>query len=221
MFTKQELLLIGQTLNQRRNWLAKQLTQGTQPPSSDPQAQQTLKQIEALLGKISAQVKQGDSKPGDALNHYISPKATTLKDAAIQRRRNLSAEEIRVLIVDDDQLICELLNVYLRDMGIVHIDTANDGLKAISLIYDANPVFDLVLCDWNMPVKSGIDVHKAMHAAERYQASVFMLVTAIAEAKQIRSAIESGIDDYVIKPIEQEKLRGKMGSFFPKLADDS
>ncbi len=212
MFTKQDLLLIGQTLTQRRNWLAKQ------PSEADSSVIQTLKHLDTLIGRISAELKQSSAKAGDPLNHYISPKATSIKETAIQRRRNLSAEQIRVLIVDDDQLICELLNVYLRDMGITLIETATDGLMAISLIYDANPVFDLVLCDWNMPVKSGIDVHKAMHAAERYNASVFMLVTAIAEAKQIRAAIESGIDDYVIKPIEQDKLRAKMANYFPKLA---
>ena len=214
MFTKQDLLLIGQTLSQRRNWLVKQLAQ-----TEDPKSAQTLNQIESLIAKISAELKASPATPGEPLNHYVSAKGTSIRDAAILRRRNLSAEQIRVLIVDDDQLICELLSVYLRDMGIAFIETATDGMKAISAIYEANPVFDLVLCDWNMPVKSGIDVHKAMHAAERYNASIFMLVTAIAEAKQIRAAIESGIDDYVIKPIEQDKLRAKMASFFPRLGE--
>jgi two-component system chemotaxis response regulator CheY len=42
-----------------------------------------------------------------------------------------------------------------------------------------------------------------------------MLVTAVSEAKQIRSAIEDGVDDYVIKPIEQDKLLKKIARFFP------
>ena len=85
------------------------------------------------------------------------------------------------------------------------------------MMYDANPVYDLVLCDWNMPTKSGIDVHNAMRAAERYLGTVFMLVTAVSDAKQIRSAIEEGVDDYVVKPIEQEKLIKKISRFFPLL----
>jgi len=213
MFNKQELQLLGQTLTQRRNWLARNLEQ---TPTPDPQAQQTLKQIDQLLSKISAEIKGPQNLP-DTVNHFISTKAMSMRDTAIKRRRNLVAEEIRVLIVDDDQLICELMRAYLENMGITGIDITTDGLKAINMIYEANPIYDLVLCDWNMPVKSGIEVHRAMHAAERYQASIFILVTAVAEAKQIRAIIESGIDDYVVKPIDQDKLLTKMASFFPKL----
>ena len=92
---------------------------------------------------------------------------------------------------------------------------ANDGLKGISTLYDANPVYDIVLCDWNMPIKNGLDVHNAMRAAERYMEACFMLVTAVTEAKQIRSAIEEGVDDYVVKPIEEEKFIRKIARHFP------
>jgi two-component system chemotaxis response regulator CheY len=129
----------------------------------------------------------------------------------------MEPKKIKVLVVDDDDLIATLMKAILQSVGIQQIDVATDGLKAISMLYDANPVYDLVLCDWNMPIKSGLDVHNAMRAAERYMETCFILVTAVTEAKQIRSAIEEGVDDYIVKPIEEQKIIGKIARHFQQI----
>lgn len=223
MFNKQELQVIGQTLIQRREWLLKQVGK-PEFAAQKNQNTRTLQLIDAALAKITASIRQTDSAvvpaptAKETVNHYISSRAVSpTKQLAIDRRMGLEAEDIRVLVVDDDQLICDLLNVYLRSGGILQIDTASDGMKGINMMFNANPTYDLILCDWNMPAKSGIDVHNAMRAAERYHHAIFMLVTAVSEATQIRSAIEEGVDDYVVKPIEQDKLFKKIRRFFPKL----
>lgn len=222
MFSKQELQVIGQTLLQRREWLLKQIDK-SEFAAQKSQNTRTLQYIDTALAKITATIRNSDTPPAspslakDSVNHYISARSVSpTKQAAIDRRLNLEAEDIRVLVVDDDQLICDLLSVYLRAGGILQIDTASDGMIGINMMFNANPIYDLILCDWNMPTKSGIDVHNAMRAAERYHHAIFMLVTAVSEAAQIRSAIEEGVDDYVVKPIEQDKLFKKIGRFFPK-----
>jgi two-component system chemotaxis response regulator CheY len=217
MFTKQELQVINQTLTQKREWLAKNIS------SAEGQArialEQNLQSIESILQKISSPLRTTGEKT--SVNHYISEKTISpIRQAALTRRLELAPGHIRVLLVDDDQLICELVDAYLRAAGIQLIDYANDGMRGISMMYEANPIYDLVLCDWNMPGKSGIDVHNAMRAAERYLGTVFMLVTAVSEAKQIRTAIEDGVDDYVVKPIEQDKLMKKIARFFPRVKAD-
>jgi two-component system chemotaxis response regulator CheY len=216
MFTKQELQVINQTLTQKREWLAKNIS------SAEGQArialEQNLQSIESILQKISSPLRTTGEKT--SVNHYISEKTISpIRQAALTRRLELAPGHIRVLLVDDDQLICELVDAYLRAAGIQLIDYANDGMRGISMMYEANPIYDLV-CDWNMPGKSGIDVHNAMRAAERYLGTVFMLVTAVSEAKQIRTAIEDGVDDYVVKPIEQDKLMKKIARFFPRVKAD-
>ncbi len=219
MFTKLELQIIGQTLAQKRDWITKNI--GNAQGNSKVQMEQSLLHIDSVLQKIATQSKPVTSEKG-AINHYISEKfISPIRQAAIARRNDLMPGQIRVLIVDDDQLICELVAAYLHSVGIHLIDFANDGMRGISMMYDANPIYDLVLCDWNMPGKSGIEVHGAMRAAERYVGTVFMLVTAVTEAKQIRAAIEDGVDDYVVKPIEQEKLTKKIARFYPNLKIDS
>ncbi len=213
MFTKLELQVIGQTLTQKRDWITKNIANAE--GSAKTQMEQTLQTIESALQKITAQLRPASAEKAP-VNHYISEKSVSpLRQAAINRRLELAPGQIRALIVDDDQLICELVSAYLHSVGIFLVDFANDGMKGVSLMYDANPPYDLVLCDWNMPEKSGIEVHSAMRAAERYLGTVFMLVTAVTEAKLIRAAIEDGVDDYVVKPIEQDKLIRKIARFFP------
>lgn len=217
MFTKQELQVIGKTLAQKRDWMVKNLN-NTEVDKTKAQLLQDLALIESTLQKVSEQLRTLEATNPERVNHYISTKVISpIRQAAFGRREELLPAQIRVLVVDDDQLICELINAFLRASGIYQIDFANDGLKAIGAMYDANPIYDLVLCDWNMPTKSGIDVHNAMRAAERYLGTVFMLVTAVTEAKQIRAAIEDGVDDYVVKPLEQDKLIKKIARFFPQV----
>ena len=104
--------------------------------------------------------------------------------------------KVSVLVVDDAPFIRDLVRKSLRNhFPGIHIEEAVNGRKAQQMLGKQD--FDLILCDWNMPTKSGLDVHNAMRAAERYQHAIFMLVTAVAEASQIRSAIEEGVDDYV------------------------
>lgn len=223
MFTKQELQVIGKTLAQKHEWITKNL-HNTDIEKSKAQLIQDLSLIESTLQKVSNKLRTLEAPITEQINHYVSTKVVPpIRQAALARRQELQPGQIRVLVVDDDQLICELINAFLRASGIHQINFANNGLKAIEVMYDANPIYDLVLCDWNMPTKSGIDVHNAMRAAERYMGTVFMLVTAVTEAKQIRAAIDGGVDDYVVKPLEQDKLIKKIARFFPlvKLSNES
>ena len=226
MFSKHELQVIGQTLIQRREWLTKNMHK-PEMANAKPQNERTLQIIESAVLKITNSLRPPaeattNEIARDGINHYISqPSTSPSRQAALERRQNVAPENIRVLVVDDDQLICDLLTAYLRSLGVTQIDTANDGMKGINMMFNANPIYDLVLCDWNMPAKSGIDVHNAMRAAERYHHAIFMLVTAVTEANQIRSAIQEGVDDYVVKPIEQDKLAKKIGRFFLKVKSTS
>ena len=220
MFTKQELQIIGQTLAQKRDWISKNLEK-VEAGKSRTQLEQNLPLIESALQKITDALRTSDAPTTEQVNHYISTKVVSpIRQAAFGRRQELLPGQIRVLVVDDEQLICDLVKSYLQTAGIDHIDIAHDGLQAINQMYDASPIYDLVLCDWNMPGKSGIEVHNAMRAAERYLGTVFMLVTAVTEAKLIRSAIEDGVDDYVVKPLEQDKLIKKIARFFPHVKSE-
>lgn len=220
MFTNQELQLMGKTLMQRREWLVKNLD-NPELASSRSQNQHAIKLLDGILNKLSKQLQSTestdnttDTREQTTVNHFISQKQAT---PAQMRRQQLTPDQIKILVVDDDNLLLELLIAILNSAGINKIDVASDGMKAITAMYETNPVYDLVLCDWHMPGKNGMDVHNAMRASERYHGTIFMLVTAVTEAKQIRDAIEQGVDDYVVKPLEQEKMLRKIARHFPQV----
>jgi two-component system chemotaxis response regulator CheY len=221
MFNKQELQIMGKTLMQRREWLVKNLD-NPDMAAARQQNQQAIQLLDSILGKISKQLQpeateargQEVREQSTSVNHYISQK--TASPAQI-RRQQLTPDQIKVLVVDDDNLLLELLTAILNSAGITKIEVSNDGRKAVTMMYETNPVYDLVLCDWHMPEKNGIDVHTAMRASERYHGTIFMLVTAVTEAKLIRDAIEEGVDDYVVKPLEQEKMLKKIARHFPQV----
>lgn len=209
MFTKSEAQVVTKTLMHRQEWLSKNLS-NPEMANNKVQNQQTLELIESALGKLADLYK---STPENIPN--ISAKSSKVSVAT--KRSLMEPKKIKVLVADDDDLIATLMKAILQSVGIQQIDVATDGLKAISMLYDANPVYDLVLCDWNMPIKSGLDVHNAMRAAERYMETCFILVTAVTEAKQIRSAIEEGVDDYIVKPIEEQKIISKIARHFQQI----
>ncbi len=214
MFTKPEIQVIAKTLLHRREWLGKNID-APEMASTKAANQQTLELIDSVLNKLGI-LNKPQLNETTALN---TPVAITkaAKPSGTQKHADLTPDKMKVLIVDDDLLIGSLLQALLSSVGIQQIDVAQDGLKAITMLYDANPVYDLVLCDWNMPIKNGLDVHNAMRAAERYIDTCFMLVTAVTEAKQIRAAIDEGVDDYVVKPIEEHKIIAKIARHFPKI----
>lgn len=224
MFNKQEIQLIGKTLTQRRDWLIKSLD-NPELSGNRAQHQQTIQLLDNILDKLGKQLQNnlpevpvGDSQEVTRVNHFISQRATpSSKQAAQIRRQQLMPEQIRVLVVDDDNFLIELVKAILNSAGITRVDLANDGMKAVNMLYEATPIYDLVLCDWHMPEKNGIDVHTAMRASERYLNAIFMLVTAVTEASQIREAIDEGVDDYVVKPLEQEKMLRKIARHFPQV----
>jgi two-component system, chemotaxis family, chemotaxis protein CheY len=210
MFTKPELQVIAKILLQRREWLNKSIHDPEQA-TTKIQNQETLNIIDNILTKLGLKPKVTPAPQETA----PSPSNKPTKSAAALKHSQMKPEDIKALIVDDDNLIVMLLQTILTSAGIKKVDTTEDGLKAISMLYDANPVYDLVLCDWNMPIKNGLDVHNAMRAAERYIDTCFMLVTAVTEAKQIRAAIDEGVDDYAVKPIEEQKIIKKIARHFP------
>ncbi len=222
MFSKPELQLMGKTLMQRREWLVKNLD-NPEMAAARQQNQQAIQLLDSVLSKLSKQLQSSPTETetreqSTSVNHYISQKATSpTRQAAQIRRQKLMPDQIKVLVVDDDNLLIELLTAIVNSAGIHNVDIANDGMKAVTMMFDANPVYDLVLCDWHMPEKNGLDVHTAMRASERYHNTIFMLVTAVTEAKQIRDAIDEGVDDYVVKPLEQEKMLKKIARHFPQV----
>lgn len=106
----------------------------------------------------------------------------------------------RILVVDDDPALAEMLTIVLRGEG---FDTAvvADGNKAIPALRELKP--DLVLLDLMLPGMNGIDVCKGIRAESGVP---IVMLTAKTDTVDVVLGLESGADDYVVKPFKPKEL---------------
>jgi DNA-binding response OmpR family regulator len=104
-----------------------------------------------------------------------------------------------VLVVDDDPVILKLLTVNFELEG-YDVLTATHGAEALDVARERRP--DVVVSDIMMPVMSGIDLVVAMQADADLATIPVVLLSAKAQAADVRAGIEAGAADYVTKPFE-------------------
>ena len=119
-----------------------------------------------------------------------------------------SREKIQILVVDDNQPARQLIKSTLAIAGYTAITEAVDGAKALEQLH-RHP-FDLIICDWDMPGTSGIDVLQALRADEKLGKTPFLMVTANQQREFVEAAIAAGVNDYVTKPYRLNTLNDKV-----------
>lgn len=110
-------------------------------------------------------------------------------------------ERAKILVVDDEPQVREVLSRYLSNVG-YHCGVASNGDEALGKT-DAEQ-FDLVLLDISMPGKSGTDVLRELQT--KHPDTAVIMVTAIADINIAIDAMRSGAYDYLIKPIDLNML---------------
>jgi DNA-binding response OmpR family regulator len=110
----------------------------------------------------------------------------------------------KILIVDDDRNICDLLRLYFENEG-YEVKTANDGAEGVSYFKLYDP--DLVLLDIMMPKKDGWQVCREIR--EISQKPVIM-ITAKGETFDKVLGLELGADDFVVKPFDMKELSARI-----------
>ncbi len=106
----------------------------------------------------------------------------------------------RVLVVDDDAALSEMLGIVLRGEGFEPV-FCGDGAEALEAFRDSKP--DLVLLDLMLPGRDGIDVCRAIRAES---GTPIVMLTAKSDTVDVVVGLESGADDYVVKPFKPKEL---------------
>jgi len=199
MLSPAESNIVLETLTKRRAWLRKTLDDGNLDPAMRQEHMESIKLIEQAMKKIASNVSG------------IKPTANTvlpkLDGSPIHR---LTMASTRVLIAEDNADSANLLTDVLQDFGIKHIELAVDGMQAFDKIKTCKEPYHLILCDWDMPELNGLEVHSKAKASNTLRGAHFMMVTAVSEASRIREAIQQGITDYIVKPIDMDVLETKI-----------
>ncbi len=115
----------------------------------------------------------------------------------------MSADPIRVLIVDDHAVVREGLRTFLElQEGIAIAGEAADGLEAVELAAQLQP--DVILMDLVMPKLDGVGAMRALR--ERSPRSRVIVLTSFLDDERLMPAIEAGADGYLLKDVEPSEL---------------
>ena len=115
----------------------------------------------------------------------------------------------RVLIADDNQQNCELLEAYLADCD-YEIVFASDGRQTLDRVAEQIP--DLILLDIMMPKLSGYEVCQQLKADPVTKDVPVLMVTALNEPGDIEKAVAAGCDDFLSKPVNSLELKTRVRS---------
>lgn len=111
--------------------------------------------------------------------------------------------EKRVLVVDDERDVTELLEYKLKQAGLL-VRTLNDPLRAIGMARDLRP--DLIILDMMMPDLTGIQLLRMIRGDALLQDTPVMFLTAKGETEDRLKGLEGGADDYMAKPFDGREL---------------
>lgn len=115
----------------------------------------------------------------------------------------------RILIADDNQQNCELLEAYLASEPF-EIEMAFDGQDALDKVAKQHP--DLILLDIMMPRMSGYEVCKQLKQNPATKDIPILMVTALNEMGDIEKAVNAGCDDFLTKPVNRLELTTRVRS---------
>lgn len=108
---------------------------------------------------------------------------------------------MKILLLEDDEILCESLQEYLRDAGF-DVDVAYDGEEVYELSYENS--YDLYIFDINVPKDNGFEVLKNLKLSGDNTPTIY--ITALTDINSITKGFSIGADDYIKKPFDPEEL---------------
>ena len=109
----------------------------------------------------------------------------------------------KILLVDDDPALSDLLAIRLRDAG-HEVVTAAAGDQALSILQTSMP--DVILLDIMLPGKHGYAVCQAIRTDPKFAGSKIIIMSAKSFAADIKNTLALGADDYLVKPFDPAAL---------------
>lgn len=126
--------------------------------------------------------------------------------------RALKQRALKVLIVDDEPSILELLKTALDSFGNCKATAASSAASALKLVESAEVPFECFLLDIQMPNMNGIELLRRIRSIPRYSETPVIMLTAMSDRKYVEEAFLEGATDYVTKPFDFLELRSRINS---------
>lgn len=117
-------------------------------------------------------------------------------------------EDIKILIVEDQDDVRTLIRHMVLDVGFTQVFESSDGREALTFIDEADDFVDLIICDWNMPGMSGVELLRQVRSV--YKDMPFLIVTGRDDMESVVEAKSSGVTAYIRKPFTLPQLESKI-----------
>jgi two-component system, chemotaxis family, chemotaxis protein CheY len=114
---------------------------------------------------------------------------------------------MKFLVVDDSATMRRIVINSLQRIGITDIVEAADGADALAKF---GPQIGFVITDWNMPNMGGVELARALRARDDGKQIPILMVTARSVREDIITAMESGVNNYIVKPFTPQILKEKI-----------
>jgi two-component system chemotaxis response regulator CheY len=126
-------------------------------------------------------------------------------------------KNITILVAEDMKSQRIIIKKTLIDMGYQNVTEAEDGFEALDLVEKNPKRFDLIISDYAMPKCNGLEFLKRLRAKSMYASVPFIMLTTENNPVHIASAIDAGVTDYVLKPINPVKFPAKLADVYKKV----
>ena len=126
----------------------------------------------------------------------------------------MAGSDTKFLIVDDFATMRRIIRNLLRQLGYNNIEEAEDG--AVGLRKLQSQEVDFVICDWNMPNMTGIELLREIRSDDSLKGLPFLMVTAEAIKENIIEAVKAGVSNYIVKPFTADVLQEKIEAILKK-----
>ncbi len=121
----------------------------------------------------------------------------------------------KILIVDDELSSRRIMEKIIRNQWKCNLFLADDGAEALKIMLKELP--SLVILDMVMPFMSGIQVLQTMRKTTKLAKINVLICTAVDDNRIVKEVLKYGVLDYLVKPVNKEKLVGKLTNLFEKI----
>ncbi len=118
------------------------------------------------------------------------------------------ASAISVMIVDDQQSMRGICKYILNQLGFTQIVEAKSGRDALGKLEKSN--VDLIISDWNMDDIDGLTLLRVIRKHPKTQGMPFIMATGRSDKEQVKEAIQSGVNNYIIKPFDASTMKKRI-----------
>lgn len=119
---------------------------------------------------------------------------------------------LRVLAVDDEKFMLQLVTRVLGELGITDVETAEDGHQAMEILSKPETLFDLMICDLSMPVMGGLELISALREMDDSAVNQLpvIVLTGHPERELVLQAGKLGISGFIVKPVSLHLLETRI-----------